>query len=116
MPSVVSTGAQLLCSGIGFQRLTGVERVHSISRPVQDSGLRLSVRPRKGHGMGHNRGTLDEYAGPAPSSASPDANPEQGGSAVGKVPVAGAGIALARNVNRAPAVLAVTGGAGAAGE
>jgi hypothetical protein len=93
-----------------------VERAHSISRPVQASGLWLSVRARKGHGVGDNRGTRDEDAGPTPSSANLAANPEQGGSAVGKVPVAGVGVELARNVDRSTAVLVVTGGAGTDGE
>ena len=70
------------------------------------------ISTRGGHAVGHNRETRDESAEPKPSSTSPDANPKQGGSAVGRLP------SSAWGVDRSIAVSAVTvvGGAGTDGE
>jgi hypothetical protein len=113
MPSVVSNGTHLLCRGIGYHRLMGVERAHSVlavPSKVPDYGCPFA--PEKATTWAIIRATRGDGAGPTPSSGRPHARRD----AVRKVPVADAGIGLVRNVYRSTAVSVVTGGSGSDGE
>jgi hypothetical protein len=116
MPSVVSNGTHVLYSDIGYRRLAGVERVHSVlavRSKVPDYGCPFG--PEKATGWAIIRATHCDGAGPTPSSARRSVNPSKEGRCEERSR-AGAGIELACNVYRSTAMSVVTGGAGSDGD
>jgi hypothetical protein len=117
MPSVVSTSTHPLYVGVRHHRLMGVERAPSlIPVPSKVPGRRCSF-PHEGarawsiiaERVTKMRSVLLDRRVLTPP-------PNQGGSAMGKVPVAGARVELVRNVDLSTAVLVVMGGARADGD
>ena len=117
MPSVVSTGTYLLCSGVRYHRLMGAEPPHSllvVPAKVRDHRCsftheRATVWAIIAARMTKMRGLLLDRR-----FLTPPRNKE--GALWGRFPSPAPGSNFVRNVDLSTAVLVVTGGAGAHGE
>jgi hypothetical protein len=117
MPCVVSTGTNLLCSGVRYHRPNGIERAHSLLAVPS----KISVH---GCSFAHERATLWAIIAARMTKMrgllldrrflTPPRNKE--GALWGRFPSPAPGLNLVRHVDLSTAVLVVTGGAGAHGE